>query len=115
MELRELYEKIELPLEMVEQLVQIEKEFSLMDVEQFLQEMVQLETAEKAYNELVVYLKEDQGNMKMLYCQLECARRIYEKYKQLQISDKIYIDTMKCFTPFDITHIPKRQHETTSY
>lgn len=100
MELRELYEKIELPLEMVEQLVQIEKEFSLMEVEQFLQEMVQLETAEKAYNELVVYLKEDQGNMKMLYCQLECARRIYEKYKQLQISDKIYIDTMKCFTRF---------------
>ncbi len=100
MDLRELYEKIELPLEMVEQLVQIEKEVSLTDVEPLLQEMLQKETAEKAYNKLSVYLKEDKGNMKMLYCQLECARRTYEKYKELQISDKIYIDTMKCFTRF---------------
>ena len=100
MDLRELYEKIELPLEMVEQLVQIEKEVSLTDVESLLQEMIQQETAEKAYNELSAYLKEDKGNMKMLYCQLECARRTYENYKQLQISDKIYIDTMKCFSRF---------------
>ena len=100
MDLLELYKKIELPLEMVEQLVQIEKEFSLIDVEQFLQEMVQQETAEKAYNELLAYLKEDKGSMRMLYCQLECARRTYEKYKQLQISEKIYIDTMKCFARF---------------
>ncbi len=100
MDLRELYEKIELPLEMVEQLVQIEKDFSLVEVEKFLQEMLQRETAERAYNELSEYLKEDKGNMKMLYCQLECARRTYENYKELQISEKIYIDTMKCFTRF---------------
>ena len=100
MELRELYQKIELPMEMVEQLVQIEKVFSFATVEPFLQKMMQEETAESAYHELSEYLQEDKGNMKMLYCQLECARRTYETYKELQISDEIYIDTMKCFTRF---------------
>lgn len=100
MELKELYQKIELPQEMVEQLVQIEEVFSFVSIEKFLQKMVQGETAESAYNELSEYLKEDKGNMKMLYCQLECARRTYDRYKELQISDDIYIDTMKCFTRF---------------
>ena len=100
MDLQELYQKIELPLEMVEKLAQIEKEFSFTKVELFLQEMLQQETAERAYNELSEYLKEDTGNMKMLYCQLECARRTYERYRKLQISEKVYIDTMKCFSRF---------------
>lgn len=100
MELRDLYQKIELPLEMVEKLIQLEKEISFTDVDEFLKEMVQQETAEKAYKELTDYLKEDNGSMKMLYCQLECARRTYEIYKKLQISEEIYIDTMKCFTRF---------------
>ncbi len=100
MELRELYEKIELQPEMVEQLVQIEKEFDFTKVDKLLQKMLQADTTEQAYTELADCLKEDKGNMKMLYCQLECARRTYETYQELQISEKIYIDTMKCFTRF---------------
>lgn len=100
MELKELYEKIELQPEMVEQLLQIEKEFDFTKVDNLLQKMLQADTTEQAYTELSNVLKEDKGNMKMLYCQLECARRTYEMYQTLQISEKIYVDTMKCFTRF---------------
>lgn len=100
MELQELYQKIVLQKEIVEQLVQIEKEFDLVLVEKFLDGMLQEETAEKSYTDLSHYLQEDKGNRKMLYCQLECARRTYERYQKLQIPENIYIDTMKCFTRF---------------
>ncbi len=100
MELQELYQKIGLQKEIVEQLIQIEKEFDLVQVEKFLDGMLQEETAEKSYTDLSHYLQEDKGNMKMLYCQLECARRTYERYQKLQIPENIYIDTMKCFTRF---------------
>ncbi len=36
----------------------------------------------------------------MLFCHLESARRVYEKYRSLGISERIYIDTMKCFPRF---------------
>lgn len=36
----------------------------------------------------------------MLYCQLESARRVYEKYQVMGIGEKIFFDTMKCFPRF---------------
>ena len=36
----------------------------------------------------------------MLYCHLESARRVYEKYRSKGISKRIFINTMKCFPRF---------------
>lgn len=40
------------------------------------------------------------GSCAMLYCHLESARRAHEKYRAMGISERIFIDTMKCFSRF---------------
>lgn len=42
----------------------------------------------------------DPDHLKMLYCQLECARRLYDKYQERHIPDQVFADTMKCYTRF---------------
>lgn len=62
--------------------------------------MMQPETAAEACKELREFLGEDDGRIKMLYCHLECARRLYEKYREKNILEIVFVDTMKCFTRF---------------
>lgn len=62
--------------------------------------MMEKETARDAYLELEEYFDDDADHMKMLLCQLECAGRVYSRYQEKDISHRIYIDTMKCFTRF---------------
>ena len=69
-------------------------------MERQLNSLMERKTAEKAYHHLVNCLGKDPDNMKMLMCQLVCACRDYDRYKELGISDEIYFDTMKCFTRF---------------
>ncbi|MCI9506705.1 MAG: DUF5596 domain-containing protein [Oscillospiraceae bacterium] len=32
----------------------------------------------------------------MLYCQLECARRVYDRYQEKHIPEAVFASTMKC-------------------
>lgn len=73
------------------------------DFEQFsglFQDLTIGATAESAYKELNEILKDDEEHIQMLTCQLMCATKVYEKYKEMGISERIYVDTMKCFTRF---------------
>lgn len=45
-------------------------------------------------------MRRDPDHWKMLYCQLECARRLYDKYQERHIPDQVFADTMKCYTRF---------------
>lgn len=47
-------------------------------------------------------LGDDPDGLKILTCMLHCAEMSYDMYKNKGISDKIFADTMKCFTRFII-------------
>lgn len=94
------YSLIQLPPEITRKLECINQTGLLARYEKELTEMTKPKTAADACRELARLLGEDPGHLKMLFCQLECARRTAEQYESLGISWQIYIDTMKCFTRF---------------
>lgn len=100
MELKELCKGIQLPEEACGRVFEEYEKIKLAEMERQLNSLMERKTAEKAYHHLVNCLGKDPDNMKMLMCQLVCACRDYDRYKELGISDEIYFDTMKCFTRF---------------
>lgn len=100
MEIQELYQLIDLQPEVVQSLQAVSKEVDLGKLEPCLVQLTDRRSAEWAYNNLISRLGEDEGSMKMLYCQLECARRVFAGYQEKQIEQSVYVDTMKCFTRF---------------
>lgn len=63
-----------------------------------------IESAPGARNSLKERLEPDDGNIKLLACFLYAARFTYEKYQELFISEKIYVDTLKALTRFINEH-----------
>ena len=100
MELQELYHLIDLQPEIVQKLEMTGSKMDLSQIDPYLVQMLTMETAESAYSYLSTLFQEDSDNLKMLYCQMECARRIFEKYQEKNIPETIFRDTMKCFTRF---------------
>ncbi len=124
MEPMELYRKIELLPEDIKLLEESAKRLPLKELDGFLDGMTCMETAEQAYRGLKEWLDaygqpregmadagvsvssgsaDTTGRLRsydMLYCHLESARRVYDKYRLMGISEQIFIDTMKCFPRF---------------
>lgn len=102
MEMNEFCHLINLPDEMVHRLRMrvVSKKMTPDWMEGFLTHLMNREKAAQTYRELKVVLGEDEGNWKMLGCQLECARRLFDRYQEKQIPLEIYVATMKCFTRF---------------
>ena len=100
MENYELYYLIDLPTEIIHNLKLVSEEIDLQSIDCYLNQLMDIKTAAAAYQYFINLWKEDGDNLKMLYCQLECARRAFDKYEQKHISPQIYKDTMKCFTRF---------------
>lgn len=100
MELYELYRLINLQMEMIQELKVVGGQLNINQFDLYLEKLMDRNTAAQAYRDLKVLLAEDKDNIKMLYCQLECARRIFDKYQAKHISNAVYIDTMQCFTRF---------------
>ena len=100
MKLKELCKGIQLPQEACGRVFEEYERVNLAEMERQMSSLMERETAEKAYQQLVNCLGKDPDNMKMLMCQLVCACRDYDRYRELGISDEIYFETMKCFTRF---------------
>lgn len=100
MESLKLYALIHLPPEIVRKLETIKKEVDLCGLEALLERLTDSEAAPKAYEALEASFQEDGDHLKMLYCQLECACRIYNRYQEKHIPDIVFTDTMKCFPRF---------------
>ena len=100
MELLELYDLIGLQPEMIKTLTSVSDQIDLDQIEPYLQELTDIETAPQAYRDLKDLFGADKDNMAMLYCQLECARRTYDRYQEKHIAKAVYADTMRCFTRF---------------
>lgn len=100
MNLYELYDLIDLQTEMIQKLKLVGEKIDLKQIDFYLKQLMDRETAVESYRHLKTLLEEDKDNMKMLYCQLECARRVFDQYQKKHIKDTIYRDTMKCFSRF---------------
>lgn len=100
MRMEELYYLTGLQAEIICRLHSVCEEVDFGQAAPYMERLMDRRTAAEAYKELKTFLAEDVDNMKMLYCQLECARRAFEQYRQKGITEKIYADTMKCFQDF---------------
>lgn len=100
MERYELYQLIGLQPEIVRKLERAGACISLEQIDGYLVRLMDRGMAALAYGQLKELLKEDEGSLKMLYCQLECARRVFDRYMEKQIPLAVYVRTMACFTRF---------------
>lgn len=98
MELCVLYSLIGLPSQMLARLDAVRGQVDFPQFEGDLALMMDGRTAASAYAHLQAALGDDPD--KMLYCQLECARRAYDRYQAMSIAPDIYIATMRCFSRF---------------
>ncbi len=79
---RELYELISLQPEIIEKLEVIGGREDLTQAERYLDGMMDMDTAQQSYRDLKAFFEEDTDQLKMLYCQLECARRLFRRYEE---------------------------------
>lgn len=96
----ELYRLIGLQPEIAGRLDALAGEIDLAALSPCLEQLQDIRTAPEAYEHLQKHFQTDRDNLRMLFCQLECACRIYGRYQEMHIDDAIYRDTMKCFPGF---------------
>ena len=96
----ELYDRIHLQLEIIEKLDALSEQIDISGLTGDLERMMDRKTARPAYLQLKELFSEDAEHLKMLYCQLECARRLHDRYREMQIPETIFTETMRCFARF---------------
>lgn len=97
MELQDFYSLIGLPSDAAYRLETAGRELDL----PCLDGLLDPNTARGAYQQLKQALPDDDpDHWKLLYCYLECARRAREGYGKRGIPERIYRDTMGCFSRF---------------
>ncbi len=100
MEFYELCNKINLPKEIMKKIGSAIVDMDFKKLNLTLELLMNIKTAPEAYDQLFAIFADDAENIKLLICNLECARRLYDKYEEVGISEQIFIDTMKCFSRF---------------
>ena len=100
MTVQELCEKIELQDCMKKGVCEFVSSYDFTQVEDILDGLTHADKAEAAYEKLMNVFEEDEAKIKVLTCFLISACRTYENYHQKGISEKIFVDTMKCFTRY---------------
>ena len=68
--------------EIIQKLRVICEKIHLGQMDEYLDKLMDGKTAAQSYEELKTVLAEDKDNLKMLYCQLECARRVFDRYQE---------------------------------
>lgn len=96
-----LYQLLELPAEVVEQLKSYEKKRTFQLSEDLKHRLLSRATWDEAVKELQCLLEEDSCGFKLLFELLNLVCRYsYPKYKEMGISDDIFVATMKFITRF---------------
>jgi len=96
-----LYQMLEFPAEVVEQLNSYEKERTFRLSEDLQNRLLSRIEWDDAVNELQGFLGEDTHGFKMLYEMLDLVCNYsYPKYREMNISDDVFVATMKFITRF---------------
>lgn len=108
--LNEIMNMIELPEIVQDELLAMESALSLQkkNNEKHIQNLTVPHLWESSQKYLKESLSPDENGFKMLSYMLSAASYSFEKYKRNNISEQIFIDTMKCFTRFVKEH--KKSH-----
>lgn len=101
---KEVCKIINLQEHIKKQVNEFDKNFNYVTIEKIINKFQYRDTREQGRLELKDILGEDIDGIKILTCMLHCAAECYRKYQQLGVSDKIFEDTMKCFTRFIKEH-----------
>lgn len=100
----ELCERLEIPGEITEQVVQFDNRFDYGSIDIPMKKLFAEETWEEGRAEIKGVLGEDPKGIGILACMLKCALQTYDDYRKLGINEQIYLDTMKCFPRFIKEH-----------
>lgn len=100
----ELCEMICLPKEVTDRVIAFDSEFDYEVAETAMNLLFSRETWVEGRNNLKEILGSDDHGFKILTCMLHCMGRSYEMYLDKGISERIFIDSMKCFTRFIQEH-----------
>lgn len=104
MTIKEICKIINLNEHIRTQVIKFDKDFNYAAIEKIINKLQNRSTREDGRLELKNILGEDVDGIKILACMLHCAAESHTKYEQLGINDKIFVDTMKCFTRFIDEH-----------
>ena len=100
MDIITLYKKINLQEEIIEK---VNKFINNCNIDKYKNDIINLtnkETAFSTYEKLSKLFASDTENIAILSIYLLSLLKTYDKYKQENIDDVIFVDTMKCFTRF---------------
>lgn len=100
MDILTLCNKIKLQPQIKTRVFEFAHNFDFNTVDKQLKFFLIYEKMNDARLELQAILGEDEDNIKILTCILKASADAYEIYKTKGISDKIYFDTIKCYTRF---------------
>lgn len=102
--IKQISDMIELQSEVQEKLLLLQDTIATEEVNRWIPLLTEVDKWVEARLKLKELLVPDEKGFKMLLCMLQAAAYSYEKYESLGISEKIFIDTMKCFTRFVAEH-----------
>lgn len=100
MTVQELCSKIELQECMANRVNEFVSSYNFEEAEDIIQGLMIPDKAKEAYEKLMEFFEDDEDCVKVLSCFLEAGTRVYEKYKEMGISEKIFVDTYKAFTRY---------------
>ena len=100
MDLITLCKKINLQEEIFNKVIQFNKSFNFQSIQQDLINLTNKEISYNTYEKIAKAFNEDNYNIAILTSYLNAALLTYEIYKQKEIKESVFIDTMKCFTRF---------------
>lgn len=100
MDILTLCNKIKLQPEIKTRVLEFANNFDFTTIDKQLKDFLIYEKMNEARLELQAVLGDDEDNIKILTCMLKASTDAYEFYKAKGISNKIYFDTMKCYTRF---------------
>ena len=100
MEIHTLCDEIQLQPEIKSRVFDFVNAFDFTAVDRQLIALRDYEKMSEALAELQTILGEDTDNIKILACMLKASADLYDIYKEMGISDEIYIATMKCYSRF---------------
>ncbi len=95
-----LCDTLEMPVQMQEMLASFEQNFDYDTVRQELKDLTDAEKWESARISLKEKLGTDRDGIGMLSCMLHSMEYTQEYYKEKNIPQQIFTDTMKCFSRF---------------
>ncbi len=103
--LKDICEGIKMSEEVTGIVLELEKQLDRKALSPYVNKLYRRSSWEEGLEELKKALGEDKDNYKMLTCMLVMGIDTYQKYKEKGISDKIFYDTLACFSRFVKEHM----------